>query len=83
MILGLFFAGIMNFASYWYSDKIVLKLYGASEITREEDPELHKMVQNLSDRAGIPKPRIYRNEMSVPNAFATGRNPEKWRSKNF
>lgn len=77
MILGLFFAGIMNFASYWYSDKIVLKMYGASEVTREEDPELHKTVQNLADRAGIPKPRIYRNDMSVPNAFATGRNPEK------
>ena len=77
MIIGLLFAGIMNFASYWYSDKIVLKLYGADEVEESENPELHKMVQRLSDQAGIPKPKIYRNDMSVPNAFATGRNPEK------
>jgi len=77
MIIGLLFAGIMNFASYWYSDKIVLKLYGADEVEESEDPELHKMVQRLSNQAGIPKPKIYRNDMSVPNAFATGRNPEK------
>ncbi|WP_414838152.1 zinc metalloprotease HtpX [Candidatus Nanosalina sp. VS9-1] len=77
MILGLFFAGIMNFASYWYSDKIVLKMYGAEKISEEENPDLHKMVERLAEDAGIPKPKVYMNDMEVPNAFATGRNPEK------
>ena len=77
MIIGLGFAGVMNFASYWYSDKIVLKLYKAKEVTEEEDPELHKMVENLAKSAGLPKPKVYTNDMEVPNAFATGRNPEK------
>ena len=77
MILGLFLAGIMNFASYWYSDKIVLKMYGAEKVTEQENPELHEMLSKLSEEAGIPKPRLYMNDMEVPNAFATGRNPEK------
>ncbi|MFB6241781.1 MAG: zinc metalloprotease HtpX [Candidatus Nanosalina sp.] len=77
MILGLVFAGVMNLGSYWFSDRIVIRLYGAQEVSEEEDPELHSMVEELSEKAGIPKPRIYRNDMQVPNAFATGRNPEK------
>jgi heat shock protein HtpX len=77
MILGLVFAGIMNLGSYWFSDKIVIKLYGAKEVSEEEDSELHAMVEELAEKADIPKPRIYRNDMQVPNAFATGRNPEK------
>lgn len=77
MIIGLVFAGLMNFGSYWFSDKIVLKMYGAEEVSEEENPELHRMVEKLSENAGISKPRVYRNKMDVPNAFATGRNPEK------
>jgi heat shock protein HtpX len=77
MVIGLIFAGLMNLGSYWFSDKIVLKMYGAEEIMREENPDFHDMVERLSREAGIPKPRIYRNDMEAPNAFATGRNPEK------
>ncbi|MFB6192641.1 MAG: zinc metalloprotease HtpX [Candidatus Nanohaloarchaea archaeon] len=76
MVLGLVLAGAMNLASYWYSDKITLKMYGAEEISEEENPELHKTVEKLAENAGIPKPRIYRSSMNIPNAFATGRNPE-------
>ncbi len=77
MIIGLVFAGLMNFGSYWFSDKIVLKMYGAEEITEEQNPELHERLGKLAENAGIPKPRLYRSSMDVPNAFATGRNPEK------
>lgn len=77
MVIGLIFAGLMNFASYWFSDKIVLKMYGAEEVSEEENPGLHDMVEKLAENAGIPKPKIYRNKMDVPNAFATGRSPEK------
>lgn len=77
MVIGLVFAGIMNFGSYWFSDKIVLKIYGAEPLDEEEYPELHHTVEQLARKAGIPKPRLYRSSMDVPNAFATGRNPEK------
>lgn len=77
MVIGLILAGIMNIGSYWFSDKLVIKLYGAEEVSEEEDPELHDMVEELADGAGIPKPRVFRNDMQVPNAFATGRSPEK------
>ncbi len=77
MVIGLVFAGLMNLGSYWFSDKIVLRMYGAEEITEEENPELHSMVERLSREASIPKPEVYINDMSAPNAFATGRNPEK------
>ncbi len=75
MIVAFIFAGVMNFASYWFSDKIVLKMYGAREVAENEAPTLHKMVSILSERAGIPKPKVYIVESSMPNAFATGRNP--------
>lgn len=77
MIFGLLLAGVMNFGSYWFSDRIVLKLYGAQEVSKQENPELHKMVERLARRADIPKPDVYINDMDVPNAFATGRSPEK------
>jgi heat shock protein HtpX len=77
MVIGLILAGIMNIGSYWFSDKLVIKLYGAEEVSEEEDPELHDMLEELADGAGIPKPRVFRNDMQVPNAFATGRSPEK------
>ncbi len=77
MIAGLFFASIMNLGSYWFSDKIVLKMYKAEPLSEKEYPELHSALEKLSEKAGIPKPRFYKNSMEAPNAFATGRNPEK------
>jgi heat shock protein HtpX len=75
-VMALIFAGAMNFFSYWFSDKIVLKMYGAQEITANDDPELYGLVQDLSTRAGLPMPRVYVIPEETPNAFATGRNPE-------
>ena len=66
----------MNFFSYWFSDKIVLRMYGAQEVTPAEAPELHHMVEDLCREAGLPKPRVYIIPDDSPNAFATGRNPE-------
>ena len=67
---------IMNVGSYWYSDKIVLSMYRARELAPEVAPYLHKIVEELSRNAGIPKPRICVVPEEAPNAFATGRNPE-------
>ncbi|MDP6180741.1 MAG: zinc metalloprotease HtpX, partial [Desulfatiglandales bacterium] len=64
------------FFSYWYSDKIVLKLYKAREMTPQEHPELYTMVHEIAGRANLPIPRIYIMPNEAPNAFATGRNPE-------
>ncbi|MFQ5683361.1 MAG: zinc metalloprotease HtpX [Candidatus Binatia bacterium] len=74
-ILALIFAGVMNFFSYWYSDRIVTKLYRAKETGPTEDPELYGLVQELTQRAGLPMPRVYIIPQAAPNAFATGRNP--------
>ena len=76
MIIGLFFAGIMNFGSYWFSDRIVLKIYGAEKVERSDRPDLYDAVERLAEDAGIPVPELYISKMDVPNAFATGRNPE-------
>lgn len=65
----------MNFFSYWYSDKMVLKMYRAREVDRSTAPELYNMVEELSAQAGIPMPRVYIIPEMQPNAFATGRNP--------
>lgn len=70
------FAVIMNIGSYWFSDKIVLKMTGAREATKEEAPELYNVVENLSITAGLPMPKVYIVEDQAPNAFATGRNPK-------
>jgi heat shock protein HtpX len=75
-VLALIMAGAMNFFSYWFSDKIVLKMYGAQEITANDDPELYGLVQDLAARAGLPMPRVYVIPEETPNAFATGRNPQ-------
>jgi heat shock protein HtpX len=75
-VMALVFAGVMNFFSYWFSDKIVLKMYGGREITANDDPELYGLVQDLATRAGLPMPRVYVIPEEAPNAFATGRNPE-------
>ncbi|MGC8833190.1 MAG: zinc metalloprotease HtpX [Armatimonadota bacterium] len=76
MITALLFAGILNFGMYWFSDKIVLAMYHAQEVSPAEAPELHALVEKLARQAGLPKPRVYIIPMQQPNAFATGRNPE-------
>ena len=75
-VLALILAGGMNFFSYWFSDKIVLKMYGGQQITANDDPELYGLVQDLAGRAGLPMPKVYIIPEEAPNAFATGRNPE-------
>jgi len=64
----------MNFGSYWFSDKIVLKMYRAREVTREEYPQLYEVVEDLAMKAELPMPRVYVMDNPSPNAFATGRN---------
>ncbi|HKQ31735.1 MAG TPA: zinc metalloprotease HtpX [Thermodesulfobacteriota bacterium] len=76
LVIAFGFAMVMNFASYWWSDKIVLSLYGAKEVKQEDAPELYGIVQELSSRAGLPMPKVYITPQEQPNAFATGRNPE-------
>jgi heat shock protein HtpX len=76
MLLALILAGVMNFVSYWFSDKIVLAMYGAKEVTEAESPEFYGLVRQLTERAGVPMPRVYIIPSDTPNAFATGRNPE-------
>lgn len=75
MVIALVFAVAMNMGAWWFSDKLALRMSGAQEVTPEEQPELHRMVETLSIRAGIPKPRVYIIESETPNAFATGRSP--------
>lgn len=65
----------MNFFSYWYSDKMVLKMYGAQQVDENSAPELVRMVANLAKKADLPMPKVYIMNTDVPNAFATGRNP--------
>jgi heat shock protein HtpX len=75
-VIALLIAGGMNFFSYWFSDKIVIKMYGGQEVTAQDDPELYGMVQDLAQRGGLPMPKVYLLPQDTPNAFATGRNPE-------
>jgi heat shock protein HtpX len=76
MYIAFLLALAMNFFSYWFSDKMVLKMYGAREVSPAEAPQLHQIVDELAHEAGIPKPRVYIIPDESPNAFATGRNPE-------
>lgn len=75
MYVMFFFSVAMNFASYWYSDKIVLKMYKAKQVDQNSAPELVRMVANLAQKADLPMPKVYVINSDVPNAFATGRNP--------
>ena len=75
-LLALGFAVLMNIGSYWFSDKIVLKMYNAQEVTEEEAPDLYRMVRQLTVQAGLPMPKVYIIPDESPNAFATGRNPD-------
>ncbi len=76
IVIAFLLAGGMNFFSYWYSDKLVLKMYRAQEVSATQSPELHEMVARLSRNAGLPMPRVYIIPQDTPNAFATGRNPQ-------
>jgi heat shock protein HtpX len=76
MVIALVLAAGMNFFSYWYSDKIVLKMYQAREVTPQQAPELYAMVQSLASQADLPMPKVYIIPKESPNAFATGRNPD-------
>src|SRR3989304_641131 len=74
-ITALIFAGIMNFGTYWFSDKIVLMMYRAKPVTEADAPELYAITRDLTMKAGLPMPKVYIMENDTPNAFATGRNP--------
>lgn len=77
LLIALGFAVLMNFGAYWFSDKIVLKMYGAQPVDEAQAPELFRIVADLAQRAGLPMPKVYLIPEAAPNAFATGRNPEK------
>ena len=74
--MALIMAGVMNIGAYWFSDKIVLAMYRARQVTEKEAPELFSVVRELTMRASLPMPKVYIMDNPAPNAFATGRNPE-------
>jgi heat shock protein HtpX len=76
MMIALAVALGMNFFSYWFSDKLVLKMYKAREVDASSAPQFYRMVEDLAQRAGLPMPRVYLINEDAPNAFATGRNPQ-------
>jgi heat shock protein HtpX len=76
-VIAFVLAVAMNMGAWWFSDKLALSMSGAKPVSESEQPELHQMVETLSARAGIPKPAVYLIENDAPNAFATGRSPEK------
>jgi len=76
LVMALLFAGVMNFGSYFFSDKIALAMYRAKPVTREQLPRAYQIVERLTQKVGIPMPKIYVIPMESPNAFATGRNPQ-------
>jgi heat shock protein HtpX len=76
MTIAFVFSLVMNFGSYWFSDKIVLKMYRAQPITREQSPKFYDMVEQLAQNANLPMPKVYIINDPTPNAFATGRNPQ-------
>ena len=77
MFIAFGLAIAMNMGAWWFSDKIALRMSGAKEVSEDEAPDLHRIVEELSVRAGLPKPRVYIIETDTPNAFATGRSPAK------
>jgi heat shock protein HtpX len=76
MLIALVLGGAMNFFAYWFSDKMVLRMYNAQEVDETSAPQLYRMVKELAGRADLPMPRVYLIDEAQPNAFATGRNPE-------
>src|SRR6202795_735632 len=75
MLMALIFAAIMNFVSYFFSDKIALAMYRAQPITREDLPRVYNIVERLAQKVGLPTPKVYLIPNDSPNAFATGRDP--------
>lgn len=75
LVIAFMFSLLMNFFAYWFSDKIVLAMYRAREVTEAEAPKLYSIVRRLTTRAGLPMPKVYIIPSLTPNAFATGRNP--------
>src|SRR3989344_5533126 len=76
LYFAVIFSVLMSFFSYWYSDKIVLKMYRAKPVETKDNPELYRIVENLTITAGLPMPRVYVVPEQAPNAFATGRDPK-------
>src|SRR2546427_1319738 len=76
MLIAFVLAVAMNFGSYWFSDRIVLAMYGAQPIEEAQFPDLYRIVRRLTTKAGIPMPRVYLIPNDTPNAFATGRSPQ-------
>ena len=76
MLIALVLGGGMNFFAYWFSDKMVLRMYGAREVDAASAPQFYGIVQELAQRAGLPMPKVYLIDEAQPNAFATGRNPQ-------
>jgi heat shock protein HtpX len=76
MVMALVFGGAMNFFAYWFSDKMVLRMYNAWEVDESSAPQFYATVRELAQRAGLPMPRVYLIDEAQPNAFATGRNPQ-------
>jgi heat shock protein HtpX len=76
MVLALAFAAVMNLGAWWWSDRLVLRMYGAREVSEAAAPELYGIVRALAQRARIPMPRVYLIPENAPNAFATGRSPQ-------
>jgi len=76
VVYAFIFAALMNFFAYWFSDKMVLRMYGARQVSQSEAPELYGVVAELTSKASLPMPKVYIMENETPNAFATGRNPE-------
>lgn len=75
-VTALVFAAVMNFGSYWFSDRIVIKMYGGQELREQDDPELYGIVKTLAQQNHMPMPRLFLIPSESPNAFATGRNPQ-------
>lgn len=76
LLVAFVFAAAMNLGAYWFSDKLVLRMYRAREISRAEAPEFYRIVEDLTSRAGMPMPKLYIMPSDAANAFATGRNPD-------
>src|SRR5262249_51074638 len=76
MIIAFVMASVGSFFSYWFSDKMVIAMYQGQEVTANDDPELYGLVQELTQKANLPMPRVYIIPQETPNAFATGRNPQ-------
>jgi heat shock protein HtpX len=76
MMMAFVFAAVMNLGAYWFSDKIILRMYNAKEVKSNEAPELYSIVKELAVKASLPMPKVYIVQDETPNAFATGRNPQ-------